>query len=298
MDIMVNEPHIQLLCEDWYKPYVQQVSMLRLDVLHPVISGNKWYKLKYNIEYALNNGYKAVLTFGGAYSNHLIATAAAAKAYGLKSIGIVRGNYAELTHTLQDCISYGMELQFVSREDYNRKTDAVWLESIKHQYNAPFIIPEGGANEQGRVGGEDIVAYIPEDITHICVSVGTGTTFAGIRNALPLHKILYGYVPMKGGVYLKDEIPRWLKPEHNTNWQLFDHWHFGGFGKWDTELVNFMKEFYTINQIPLDIVYTGKMMFGIMEQLQSGFFPSNARVCCIHTGGLQGNSSIVHMLQY
>ena len=272
--------------------------MLQLDVLHPVISGNKWYKLKYNIEYALNNGYQAVLTFGGAYSNHLVATAAAAKVYGLKSIGIVRGSYTELSPTLHDCISYGMELQFVSREDYKRKTDAAWLESLIHKYNDPFIIPEGGANEQGRSGSEEIVSCIPEDITHVCVSVGTGTTFAGIRNGLPVNKMLYGYAPMKGGIYLKGETIQYLKPGQDANWQFFDDWHFGGFGKWTNELVDFMNAFYSINHIPLDMVYTAKMMFGIKEQLQSGFFPSNARVCCIHTGGLQGNSSIAHLLQY
>lgn len=298
MDITLNEPHIQLLNEDWYKPYVQKLSMLRLDVLHPVVSGNKWYKLKYNIEYALNNSYTTILTFGGAHSNHLVATAAAAKAYGLKSIGIVRGNYTELTPTLQDCISHEMELHFISREEYNKKTDPTWLESLMHQYNEAFIIPEGGANEQGRKGGEDIVSYIPKDVTHVCVSVGTGTTFAGIRNGLPVNKELYGYAPMKGGVYLKDEIAQWLKQEQNANWQLFDDWHFGGFGKWNTELVNFMKEFYTLNQIQLDIIYTSKMMFGINEQLQLGFFPVDAHILCIHTGGLQGNSSIAHLLQY
>jgi 1-aminocyclopropane-1-carboxylate deaminase len=271
--------------------------MLRLDVLHPVVSGNKWYKLKYNMAYAIGQGYNSVLTFGGPYSNHLIATAAAANAYGIKSLGVVRGRDAadKMTQTLKSCEEYGMQLVFVTREDYSKKNDAAWLEALSNEYGAPFIIPEGGANGQGRAGAEEIAGLVTDNYTHICLSVGTGTSFEGIRNGLPETQAVLGYAPMKGGTYLADEISKYVS---TGNWQLFDDWHFGGFAKWNDELLAFMNDFYTINEIPLDVVYTAKMMYGIQQQMDAGFFPDDAVVLCIHTGGLQGNSGVAGSLVY
>jgi 1-aminocyclopropane-1-carboxylate deaminase len=296
--ILKQEPYIQPLNENWYKPYVAGVSMLRLDVLHPIISGNKWYKLKHNIQYAQEHGYKSILTFGGAYSNHLIATAAAANISGMNSIGMVRGNYAEhaMTTTLQACVDDGMQLVFASREEYARKNDGDWLEELGSKYPGAFIVPEGGANGQGRAGAEEIAHYIPKQFTHVCVSVGTGTTFAGLRNAVHAEQMVYGYVPMKGGRYMAEEMQPYLIK--NKSWKIFDEWHFGGFGKWNNDLVASMNEFYNINNIPLDIVYTSKMMYGLQQQLKQGVFPADAHILCVHTGGLQGNTSVQHLLQY
>jgi 1-aminocyclopropane-1-carboxylate deaminase len=295
-----KEPFIQLLQPSWYKPYAECLGMLRLDAIHPVVSGNKWYKLKHNIQYAIDNGYKSILTFGGAYSNHLIATAATAKEYDIHSIGIVRGvhNSDNLTDTLKDCKGYSMQLEMVSRDEYDNKHDAEYLEQLRSAYDKPFIIPEGGANKWGREGSTEIVHSITGDYTHICVSVGTGTTLTGIRTALPSNMQVSGYVPMKGGTYLKDEIDKYLEPEKQNAYVLFDEWHNGGFGKMNDKLIDFMNSFYAINAIPLDVVYTGKMMMGISEQLKAGYFPNNARILCIHTGGLQGNSSVKHLLNY
>jgi 1-aminocyclopropane-1-carboxylate deaminase len=285
------EPFIQQLDESWFRLYVRNVSMLRLDVIHPVVSGNKWYKLKQNIQHALDNGYKTIITFGGPFSNHLIATAAATQAFGIKAIGIVRGQYAqsELTPTLSDCVQLGIELQFVSREEYAKKEDTVWLQQLYSKYDKPFIIPEGGANELGRLGAEDIAQYIPKQFTHVCVSVGTGTTLIGIRNALPTTQQVWGYAPMRNGSYLSDEIAQHLTSQKNVAWQLFSDWHFGGFGKWNDELLTFMDSFNKTNHITLDKVYTAKMMYGIQQQLQQNIFPGDAEILCIHTGGLQGN---------
>ena len=290
---------IQPLNTEWYAPHVAAIDMLRLDLIDPVISGNKWYKLKHNLQYATEHNYKSILTFGGAYSNHLIATAAAAKLFNIPAIGVVRGNDGnELTSTLKACMEYGMQLHFVPREEYARKTEAEWLQKLSVQFNDLFIIPEGGANEQGREGTKDIAALVPMGYSHIAVSVGTGTTFAGLRNALPVDQFLLGFAPMKSGAYLKDEITLHLSASQNLNWELFDRWHFGGFGKWNDELISFMNDFYNINQIPLDMVYTTKMMYGIRELLNENFFPNNARILCIHTGGLQGNAAISQLLQY
>lgn len=299
MDTIPNrEPFIQPLNADWYRPYVAALDMLRLDVVHPVVSGNKWYKLKHNLQHALEEGYKSVLTFGGAYSNHLVAAAAAAKQYRLRSIGIVRGTYAQksITPTLQDCVAYGMELQFVSREEYAMKEEGDYLLQLSQQFDLPYIIPEGGANEYGRIGCEEITSFINDKYTHICLAVGTGTSFCGVANALPADTNVYGYAPMKGGDYLNEIIDIYL--DKRLNKRIYADWHFGGFGKWTDELIGFMNEFYRTNEIPLDMVYTGKMMAGIQQQLQQQVFPADARILCIHTGGLQGNASIQQSLIY
>jgi 1-aminocyclopropane-1-carboxylate deaminase len=291
---------IEPLNTNWYYPHVQGIDMLRLDLLHPEVSGNKWFKLKYNIEQAKQLGHTSILTFGGAYSNHLAATAAACKHYGMSSIGIVRGKDAEddLNPTLRFCVDNGMEIIFVSREEYGLKEDAEWQEKLQQQYNNVFIVPEGGANDWGRLGATEIAAYIPNGYTHVCVSVGTGTTMEGLRNGLTAHIHVLGYAPMKGGSYLEGEIASHVNEDKNANWQLFDQWHFGGFGKSNEALITFMNGFFEQTGIPLDVVYTAKMMYGLQEQLQAGFFAADAKILCVHSGGLQGNASVKQLLTY
>ena len=267
------------------------VSMLRLDKVHPVISGNKWYKLNHNLAAALDMGFGRTITFGGAYSNHLIATAGAAKDVGIKAIGIVRGLHAaaHLTPTLQACKDLGMELHFVSREDYALKDDPVFLQSLTGRFGPSFIIPEGGDNELGRTGTADIAAFIPATVTHVCLPVGTGTTLTGIRNALSSDKEIVGFTAMKGGGYLQEKIAAHIRPGQSKNWHLETGYAFNGFAKTTPALIQFMRSFYSEAGIPLDIVYTGKMMFGIRDMIQTNTFPENASIACIHTGGLQGN---------
>lgn len=291
---------IQQLNSDWYHQKVSALDILRLDLIHPVISGNKWYKLKHNLMHAIHEGYKSILTFGGAHSNHLIATAAAAKQYGIAAKGIVRGEYHKENYsaTLAACEDEGMELIFINKEEYSHKHEPTWLQKLEAQFDDTFIIPEGGANEWGREGAEEIAAFIPPAYTHVCVSVGTGTTFKGLRNGLADEQQLLGFVPMKQGVYLKEEIEGHIHPAKNKNWQLFDKWHFGGFGKWNDELLAFMNDCYNTNNLPLDIVYTSKMMYGVHEMITENYFPVSARILCIHTGGLQGNASVQERLSY
>lgn len=296
MGIIKQEPYIQHIDKDWYKGRVSQLSMLRLDVVHPEVSGNKWYKLKENIRHCKQSGKDTLLTFGGGYSNHLVATAAAADYYGLKSIGLVRGVYSKSTATLDACTRYGMKLEFLSREEYNKKNDSNWLQGIANSYQAPFIIPEGGANQYGRAGAEFIANYIPDDYSHVVLSVGTGTTLAGIVNNTTQQVL--GLAPMKGGVYLNDEVKPWISENRQERYSIYDNWHFGGFGKYNDNLLQFMNEFYLVNHIPLDIVYTGKMMYGVKDMLDSSMFSSSDKVLCIHTGGLQGNSSVMDRLIY
>lgn len=288
---------IQELSAAWIDKAYVYIDILRLDLIHTIVSGNKWYKLKNNIEYAIQEGYNTILTFGGLYSNHLSATAGAARAYGLSSIGIVRGD-RQITGTLQQCHDMGMELYFISREEYKQKEDSEFLATLSEQLGHPYIIPEGGANELGRLGSERIELEIPDGYTHVCVSVGTGTTFTGLRNALDPKIQLLGFAPMKQGAYLVEEIRPHLKAGQDVNWQIIDEYHFGGFGNSNDKLIDFMNHFYKINRVPLDVVYTAKMMYGIRQMKDSGYFPVDARVLCIHTGGLQGNVSVKERLLF
>lgn len=265
------------------------VSVLRLDLIHPVISGNKWFKLKENIRAGMDGSFGQLLTFGGAYSNHLIATAAAANQAGLKSVGIVRGLHGAVheTETLKHCREYGMQLHFISREDYDRKNDPQFLNRLEEQFGKSFIISEGGANEYGIRGAAEIAKFIPVDTTDVCVSAGTATTFIGLRNTLPVHTFLHGFAPLKGGNYLADFIrAHVIAPD--TNWTLTDEYHFGGFGKTTAELLAFIEEMME-HDLPLDKVYTAKMMMGIRDLISKNYFKPGSRITAIHTGGLQGN---------
>ncbi len=271
-----------------------QIDMLRLDRTDTVVSGNKWFKLIRNIQAAKSGGYSRLLSFGGAWSNHLVAMAAASSDAGLGAIGMVRGLHAadNLTPSLKQCRDMGMQLRFLSREDYTRKDDPGFLEHLRQEWDGVYIIPEGGANPEGRAGAGLIAKYIPDHYTHICLSVGSGTTLAGLRQALPLTQQVIGFAPMKGGAYLQPLIAGWLSPEQNRNWYLTDDYHFGGFGKITIPLQQWMQDFYRKYHIPLDRVYTAKMMYGVLDMIQQGCFTEKSSVLCIHTGGLQGNTGM------
>lgn len=275
-----------------------RLGMLRLDMIHPVISGNKWFKLKENIKYATAHHYTSLLTFGGAWSNHLVATAAAAKAAGIAAIGIVRGLHGETagSATLAQCEALGMRLHYVSREDYKRKEETGYLDSLKQQFDNPFIVPEGGNNALGIQGTKDIVSYIPEDVTLVSLAIGTGTTFCGIRQALAPHIQLSGFPVMKGGDYLYDEIA--AHTGQDNNWTLHSEYHWGGFARHQPELLDFMNAFYADYNIPLDFVYTAKMMYGLLDRIAKNEIPDGSHILSIHTGGLQGNGSIKNKLHF
>ena len=292
--VIIDEKNvvIQPLAPSWFNSKVEALDVLRLDLLHPVVSGNKWYKLQLNVMYARDHNYKTLVTFGGGYSNHLIATAYTAARAGLGSVGIVRGKYDHLTPTLEACKNEGMELIFATKEEYDTQGEPAWEKELARHFDEIFIIPEGGANEWGRKGAGLICRFIPDNYTHIAVDVGSGTTITGIRNKTPEHQYILGFVPMKQGSYMKDHIAPHLAAGKNVNWHLSDNWHFGGFGKWNDELISFMNDFYRTNNIPLDIIYSSKMMFGLNDLLHQDYFKPTDRIICIHSGGLQGNTSV------
>lgn len=273
----------------------------RDDLIHPEISGNKYRKLQHNIAQAKLLHLKTVLTFGGAYSNHIAATAAACNASGLNSIGIIRGEDADLNnHTLKKAAAYGMKIIPVSRSMYDRHDDKLYHEELHEQFPETYIIPQGGANYFGVQGCVEILGECAIDPDIICVAAGTGTTLAGLSIASQEHQQIWGFPAIKGGNYLAEDIRKLLY------WSLMDEswvaeimnrihlqteYHFGGFGKTSPELKHFVSGFFQQTGIPLDYLYTGKMMFGIWDLLQKQQI-HNKKILIIHTGGLQGNESM------
>lgn len=265
-----------------------QLYLKREDLIHPYISGNKFRKLKYNIRDAKLTEKQTLLTFGGAYSNHIAATAYACKENGLDSIGIIRGEELEDkirgNPTLSFAQSCGMRFLFVTREAYRKKTNPIFLKKLKDQFGDFYLIPEGGTNDLAVKGCEEILNSEDAIYDYICTCVGTGGTISGIINAAKRHQKILGFPALKGD-FLKQDIRKFAKKE---NWELLTDYHFGGYGKINTELITFINKFKSDYGIPLDPIYTGKMMVGIFDLIKSGYFPENAKILVIHTGGLQG----------
>lgn len=260
------------------------LRLLRLDQLHPIVSGNKWYKLKYNAAEAKAQGKNTLLTFGGGYSNHLIATAYAAKDWDMKSIGIVRGSYSgeHFTETLRQCEAYGMQLIMESKQEYAALKSS---EQLSSRFPDAYIIPEGGANEAGVLGAAEIAQLIPEETTDVCLAIGTGTTLKGLYRALPSKTHLHGFYVARDFERTQSLIsPIALHPK-----LIFHQVQDARFGKWTEEAVRFTRSFYDTTGIALDLVYTSKMMMKLESLLGAGGFSPAARIVCIHTGGLQGN---------
>lgn len=284
-----NNVPISSIKNDLLKNKNIQLDLLRLDLIHPEISGNKWFKLKNNIEFALENNIKSIVSFGGAYSNHLHALAYAGKLFNIKTIGIIRGENVD-NQTLNDCKNWGMELHFVSREMYKNKYETNFLETIQQEFPTSYIIAEGGNNELGQKGCEEILSSSQkEKYDMFCCSIGTGATFTGIVNSLQDKKNALGFCAIKNGEYLENEIQQ---QTIFTNYSLHYDYYFGGFAKINPILISFMKDFKETQNIELDRIYTSKMMFGIFDLIEKNSIQNNTKILAIHTGGLQGNRSL------
>ncbi|MBK7041095.1 MAG: pyridoxal-phosphate dependent enzyme [Bacteroidetes bacterium] len=265
------------------------IDLLRLDLWHPAISGNKWFKLKYNLEQARKENKRGLLSFGGAYSNHLHALAYAGKEFSFHTVGIIRGEEV-MNDTLSDCKKWGMELHFISRSEYKKKYDPLFLDTIQCQYPHHYIIPEGGNNALGMLGCKEILKDIDlSPYQYIACAIGTGATFTGlIESALPQQHLI-GFAALKNGHYLNEEI---LKNTHKANWEIKHEYHFGGFAKSNISLLEWMKQFKEHHGIELDFIYTAKMMYGLFDIVHKDGF-NNSRILAIHTGGLQGNRGLI-----
>ena len=284
--ISTQEIHLPILEEKGIR-----LAVRRLDQVHEQVSGNKFFKLKFNLEEAKKQGISTLLTFGGTFSNHIHATAAAAKKEGFKAIGIIRGEETfPLNPTLSFAISEGMKLEFISREDYRKKTEGFFLDKLKEKFGDFYLIPEGGTNALAIEGTKEILADSDSDFTHIGCSIGTGGTFAGLAQSTQSHQHLIGFSSLKGD-FIHEEINNLIRENQinpKSEYRIFDKYHFGGYGKSRPELIEFILWFYSQTQIPLDPIYTGKMMFGIMDLIQKDFFEKGSHILAIHTGGLQG----------
>ena len=271
-----------------------QLTIKREYKNHPLVSGNKLRKLKYNIQQALAEGKDTILTFGGAYSNHIAATAAAGNLMGIKTIGVIRGDELEceidVNPTLKFCKSCGMQLFFVSRSDYRNKTSPQFLEMLVNRFGSNiYIAPEGGTNALAVKGTAEILTPQDSAFDVICTAVGTGGTIAGIIEASEPHQTVIGFPALKGADFLENVIRQYT---YKTNWHLVYDYNFGGYAKVNDELIDFLNDFNNSTGIPLDPIYVGKMIFAIFALASKGYFAPNTKILAIHTGGLQGIKGI------
>jgi len=266
-----------------------ELYIKREDLLHPIISGNKFRKLKYNLLEAKRLGCEKLLTFGGAFSNHIVAVAGAGNEFGFETIGIIRGeelhNKIQENPSLLQAQQFGMQFNFIDRTQYRNTMDPVFLADLTERYGSFYLIPEGGTNELAIHGCEEILSAEDKiEFSHICCAVGTAGTISGIINASNINQQIIGFSSLKGG-FLSEVICNFAKQK---NWSVNDSYHFGGYGKVTDELIGFLNAFYDEYQLPLDPIYTGKMMFGILDLIQQNYFPPHSKLLAIHTGGLQG----------
>ena len=276
-----------------YDPFLEEKSvklfLKREDLIHPIVSGNKWRKLKYNLEEASNLEQDTLLTFGGAYSNHIHATAAAGAKFGFKTIGVIRGEEVlPLNTTLSFAKEEGMQLHYVTRAAYRSKNRPDFLENLQSMFGDFYLIPEGGANQLAVKGCQEITDEIDIEYDFICASCGTGTTLAGIVRSADAQTKVLGFSALKGN-FLKEEVKNRIgELGSKTSWSINIDYHFGGYAKIKPELVEFINAFKKAHNIQLEPIYTGKMLFGIYNLIREDYFPQNITIVALHTGGLQG----------
>ena len=282
--IVINTPNFTL--------YIK-----REDLIHPFISGNKFRKLKYNLLQAKFENHHTLVTFGGAFSNHILAVASAGKEQNFKTIGIIRGEELQSkiaeNPTLRKAQEFGMKFEFVSREAYRDKSEAYFMKKLEEKFGEFYMIPEGGTNELAIRGCEEILTKSDEDFDYICCAVGTGGTISGIINSTSIHQKVLGFPALKGD-FLKPDIEKFAK---NKNWELITDYHFEGYGKVTNELIVFLNDFKKEYNILLDPIYTGKMVFGVIDLIRKDYFPEKSKILLIHTGGLQGIQGMNNLLR-
>lgn len=274
-----------------------ELYIKREDKIHPHISGNKYRKLKYNLEKAKHLEFSKLLTFGGAYSNHIAAVAAAGKEFGFDTIGVIRGEELEgkieSNYTLKFAQSQGMKFYFTTRSEYRDKESKVFIEDLESRFGKFYLVPEGGTNELAVKGCEEILSENDKEFDYVCCAVGTGGTISGLINSSKLFQKILGFPALKED-FLSDNIAKFVTKD---NWDLITDYHFGGYAKIDVELIDFINNLKKHFNIPLDPVYTGKLMFGVKDMIEKGCFKPKSKVLVIHTGGLQGISGMNERLK-
>lgn len=291
-DVGVDLPRlpspVEQLKDDRLADHGVQMLLKRDDVLHPEIPGNKWRKLTYNLAAARDQGFDTLLTFGGAYSNHLRATASAGRYFGFSTIGVVRGEaHSPLNWSLDFAVSRGMRLSYLDRETYRRKSSTEVLTSLRRQFGGFYLLPEGGSNALAVRGCADLPREIDQDFDVICCAVGTGGTVAGIAGGLAEGRRALGFSSLKGGGFLTSEVADLQRQAFGfagDNWSIDCNYHFGGFAKSRPELQNFVDDFERRHQVKLDWVYVAKMMYGAFDLTARGVFPDGTVLVAVLTG--------------
>lgn len=282
-DIPVYRPHFEQIRLASEGGFLVEIEVLREDLAHGYYHGNKWWKLKKNLEQALSMPVPAILTFGGAYSNHIHATAAAGKLYGMKTVGVIRGERPnEISPTLKFAAECGMHLEFVSREEYRKKNTPDFITSLLKRFGPMHLVPEGGANREGFEGCVEWASYMQKRADIFFIAAGTCTTAAAFATALPDAEIL-AVSALKGGKFLKDDAEA-MAGKILPNLKILTEYHFGGYAKFTSDLLSFMES----SPIPLEQVYTAKVLFALTDWIKMGKLPKGKRICFVHTGGLQG----------
>jgi len=283
-----------------------QLFVKRDELIHPVIQGNKWRKLKYNLLAAAQQSADTLLSFGGAYSNHLHTLAAAGRLFNFSTIGIVRGERpSTLNPSLQDMQDWGMQLEFISRADYRKQKSAEFIQQLKQKYGRVYLIPEGGNNAAGRYGCGELLDELDQPYDVICCEVGSGTQFSALvsghaRSSKTAHHTHYlGFVVMKNAALLQ-QLEDYFKQQQVTynNWSLNQDYHFGGFARADDTLHEFIRQFKQQHEIQLEPVYSGKMLYGIYQLIEQDYFKPCSRILVIHGGGLQGLRGFADVYPY
>jgi 1-aminocyclopropane-1-carboxylate deaminase len=270
-----------------------RVLIKREDLNHPFVSGNKWWKLKCNLEEALRSKHTTLLTFGGAYSNHIYATAAAARELGLKSIGIIRGEETfPLNQTLSFASSQGMKLEYASREVYREKSEQSFIDLLHSMFGDFYFIPEGGTNELAVKGVTEFAQALGSEFDYLCCAVGTGGTMAGLVQGVSRKKEVIGISVLKGGEFLNEEVSKFLKVPSDS-WRIVSDYHFGGYAKKNNALESFINQFESTQSILLDHVYTGKLFCGVFDLIDKNYFRRGSTILVLHSGGLQGRSQSI-----
>jgi 1-aminocyclopropane-1-carboxylate deaminase len=292
---------LQRLRSEFLKQAEIKLYVKRDDLIHPRFGGNKWRKLKYNLTHARDHGFDTLLTFGGAWSNHIYATAAAAKYFGFDSIGIIRGEeHTPLNATLSFAERCGMQLHYVTRSEYRQKHEKHFLKKLKQQFGDVYLLPEGGSNTLALKGCAEIVDEVNHQIDQpfdiICCASGTGATLAGLASALKPSQSATGFSVLKGGDFLSTDVENFLKNTIPTagdrlkkNWHIETRYHIGGYARINPELIDFMQQFQADYGFELDAVYTGKMFYGLFDLIEAGTFEPGTVIVAVHSGGLQGN---------
>lgn len=285
---------LQKIEDDFLIRYKINLFVKREDLNDDELSGNKLHKLKHNLLKARELGFNNLLTFGGAYSNHIYATAAAGKRFGFDTIGVIRGEeHLPLNPTLQFAKSCKMNLFYLNRNDYRKKHTEDIINQLKNQFGEFYLIPEGGTNELAVKGCKDIVKPINIDYDFICLACGTGGTFSGIVAGLNGKRKALGFAVLKNAKFLNDDVIKLLASincSHLSNWEINLNYHFGGYAKINTELIDFIKRFEANNNIQIEPIYTGKLFFGIYDLIKNNYFAPGTTIIAVHTGGLQGRA--------